>query len=308
MGRSRKQGAGFPSAAQALCARDALDAVAKLANWKPRVAAQKLSSGNVVSGRGVAVGGLNGTWAAVVADIQVDKQTGKIAVKDLYGAEQAGFAVAPEQLINQMIGCLITGASRALYEQVVSNTKRVTSLDWVSYPTIRFKDAPRTHVVSVERYDLQPHGSGEPTLVPVPAAIANAFFDATGVRIRESPDHAGPRPCGPEGRRIALEARQWRRACAVSGVGSPAAVGHAALADVAQAPSGRWPGRWRVLPARLHVEDVYATRTSVGAVAVLPHRSGEVRDFVASMRRRYPAPRAGPGGRLPVGSASAYLA
>jgi CO/xanthine dehydrogenase Mo-binding subunit len=168
-------------------AGDALEAVAKLANWQPRVAAQNLKSGDVVSGRGVAIGGLNGTWASVIAEIDVHRSTGKIVVKDLYGAEQAGFAVAPEQLRNQMIGCLVTGASRALLEQVVSNTSRVTSLDWVTYPTIRFKDAPRTHVVSVERYDLQPHGSGEPTLVPVGAAIANAFFDATGVRIRESP-------------------------------------------------------------------------------------------------------------------------
>jgi nicotinate dehydrogenase subunit B len=180
-------GATVLSDVQALRARDALDAVAKLASWTPRVAAQNRQKGNVVSGRGVAVGGLNGTWAAVIADIDVDKQSGKIVVKDLYGAEQAGFAVAPEQLRNQMIGCLVTGASRALLEQVVSNTKRVTSLDWVAYPTLRFKDAPRTHVVSVERHDLQPHGSGEPTLVPVPAAIANAFFDATGIRIRESP-------------------------------------------------------------------------------------------------------------------------
>jgi CO/xanthine dehydrogenase Mo-binding subunit len=175
------------SDAEADRARNALDAVAKLANWQPRVSASNLETGDVVTGRGVAVSGLNGTWSAVVADIEVNKKSGKIRVNDLYGAEQAGFAVAPEQLRNQMIGCLCTGTSRALFEQVVYNSKRVTSLDWVTYPTLRFKDAPRTHVVSVDRTDLQPHGSGEPTLVPVGAAIANAFFDATGVRIREAP-------------------------------------------------------------------------------------------------------------------------
>jgi CO/xanthine dehydrogenase Mo-binding subunit len=180
-------GAAVLSDVEAGRALDALNAVAKLADWKPRVAASQLESGNVVSGRGLAVGGLNGTWSAVVADIKVNKRTGKIHVTDLYGAEQAGFAVAPEQLRNQMIGCLVTGTSRALYEQMTTDRKRVTSLDWVTYPTIRFKDAPRTHVVSVERFDLQPHGSGEPTLVPVGAAIANAFFDATGVRIRQAP-------------------------------------------------------------------------------------------------------------------------
>jgi CO/xanthine dehydrogenase Mo-binding subunit len=86
-----------------------------------------------------------------------------------------------------MIGCLVTGSSRALLEEVRFDTKRVTSLDWVGYPSIRFKDAPRTHVATIQRTDLQPSGSGEPTLVPVGAAIANAFFDATGVRIREAP-------------------------------------------------------------------------------------------------------------------------
>jgi CO/xanthine dehydrogenase Mo-binding subunit len=168
-------------------ARQALEAVAAMAGWKPKVSGSNLQTGKIVSGRGVAVAGLNNTWAAVVADIEVNTQSGKITVKDLYGAEQAGMAVAPEQLHNQMIGCLVTGASRALMEQVVFDTKRVTSLDWVGYPTIRFKDSPRTHVASVQRTDLQPRGSGEPTLVPVPAAIANAFFDATGVRLREMP-------------------------------------------------------------------------------------------------------------------------
>jgi nicotinate dehydrogenase subunit B len=90
-----------------------------------------------------------------------------------------------------MVGCLVTGTSRALCEEVTFDTKRITSLDWVTYPTIRFKDAPRPHVVTVQRTDLQPTGSGEPSLIPVGAAIANAFFDATGVRIRESPMTAG---------------------------------------------------------------------------------------------------------------------
>jgi CO/xanthine dehydrogenase Mo-binding subunit len=168
-------------------ARQALDTAAQLASWQPRVAASNLGSGEVVRGRGVATGGLNATWAAVVAEIEVNRKTGKIRVLDLYGAEQAGFSIHPEGVENQMVGCLVTGASRALLEGVRFDTKRITSLDWVGYPTIRFKDAPRTHVKSVQRADLQPQGSGEPTLVPVPAAIANAFFDATGVRIREVP-------------------------------------------------------------------------------------------------------------------------
>ena len=88
------------------------------------------------------------------------------------------------------------GLSRALHEAVVFDKKGVTSLDWVTYPMIRFKDAPTVHIHGLTRTDVpatrqgpgsRTTGSGEPALSPVPAAVANAFFDATGVRIREAP-------------------------------------------------------------------------------------------------------------------------
>ena len=87
------------------------------------------------------------------------------------------------------------GLSRALYEQVDFDKKGVTSLDWVTYPMIRFKDAPKIHIHGLSRTDVpdpqgpgsRTTGSGEPALSPVPAALANAFFDATGVRLREAP-------------------------------------------------------------------------------------------------------------------------
>ena len=79
------------------------------------------------------------------------------------------------------------GASRALHEEVPFNRRRSTALDWVSYPILRFKDAPRVSTTIVQRKDLASTGSGEPPSVPVAAAIANAFFDATGVRITTAP-------------------------------------------------------------------------------------------------------------------------
>ncbi len=82
---------------------------------------------------------------------------------------------------------LIMGTSRTLYEEVAFNTARTTSLDWVTYPILRFKDHPTVKVKVVQRTDLAPTGSGEPPVVPLAAAIPNAFFDATGVRIREAP-------------------------------------------------------------------------------------------------------------------------
>jgi CO/xanthine dehydrogenase Mo-binding subunit len=166
-----------------------LEAVAKLSAWRPKVAASQLQSGDIVRGRGIAIGTINNviTMAAVVADVEVNTRTGKILVKDIWAAENVGLTVSPAGVHNQMIGCLVTGASRALCEQMTFDTKRVTSLDWVTYPSLRFRDSPRAHVMTVEQRDVQPTGSGEPSLIPVGAAIANAFFDATGVRVREAP-------------------------------------------------------------------------------------------------------------------------
>jgi nicotinate dehydrogenase subunit B len=166
---------------------DALSAVAKAASWKPAVSASKLASGDVVTGRGVAIGGFAGSYPAIVADITVDKRTGVIRVDHLYAAQDAGTTVNPASVENQMVGCLVQGASRALIEAVRFNKVRQTSLDWVSYPILRFKQAPAVTTVVLQRLDQPSSGSGEPTTAAVAAAIANAFFDATGVRLYRMP-------------------------------------------------------------------------------------------------------------------------
>jgi CO/xanthine dehydrogenase Mo-binding subunit len=166
---------------------DALVAVAKLANWQPRVANSVKQSGDVVTGQGIAIGGFASSQAGTVAKITVNKKTGKILVNDLYGAQVAGLSVAPSMIENQISGNLIMGTSRALFEEVAFSKTNVTSLDWVTYPILRFADHPNVHYAVVQRTDLQPTGSGEPPHAPVAAAIANAFFDATGVRLYEAP-------------------------------------------------------------------------------------------------------------------------
>ena len=165
----------------------ALNAVAQAANWKPAVSASKLASGNVVTGRGVAIGGFAGSYPAIIADITVNKKSGVITVDHLYAAQDAGTTVNPASVENQMEGCLVQGCSRALLEEVRFNTVRQTSLDWNSYPILRFKDAPSVTTVVVQRLDQPSSGSGEPTTAAVPAAIANAFYDATGVRLYRMP-------------------------------------------------------------------------------------------------------------------------
>jgi nicotinate dehydrogenase subunit B len=164
-----------------------LDAVTKAANWQPKVAASSLGAGNLVSGRGVALGGFASTQVGIVADIELNKKTGKINVTHLYAAQINGLTISPGLVENQMSGNLIQGLSRGLLEEITFDKSRVTSLDWVTYPILRFKDSPPVTTVSIQRTDLPSTGSGEPVNAPVAAAVANAFFDATGVRIRVAP-------------------------------------------------------------------------------------------------------------------------
>jgi CO/xanthine dehydrogenase Mo-binding subunit len=179
----------------------ALENVAKAAKWQPRVAASSLSKANVVTGRGVAFGTFSNTRAAGIVEIEVNKQTGKILVKNVYYAADNGYVVFPDGLHNNEEGAIIQGIGRGLHEQVDFNRSMVTSQDWVTYPILRFVEAPKLHLVVQSRTDVPVNdagatvaasgarstGGGEPGTVPMPAAIANAFFDATGLRIREMP-------------------------------------------------------------------------------------------------------------------------
>jgi nicotinate dehydrogenase subunit B len=165
-----------------------MDAAVQAAGWQPQVAPSGLSNASVVTGRGFAFGrhGSAG-YSGAVAEIEVNKKTGKITAKHIYSALDAGLAINPALIENQMSGAVIQGVSRALYEAVSFNRTNVTGLDWVTYPILRFKDAPKVTTVVVNRKDELPLGAGEPAHPANVAAIANAFFDATGVRLREAP-------------------------------------------------------------------------------------------------------------------------
>jgi CO/xanthine dehydrogenase Mo-binding subunit len=163
------------------------NALQSISNWQPRVAGSNLSSAKVVTGRGIAFVFSGGSYAGTVADVDVDKKTGKITVKHLYVAFDGGLTINPALVENQMVGGNIQAVSRLLSEEVGFDKNRVTSLDWVSYPVLRFKDHPSVTTAVVQRTDQAPGGAGEPAMEPTPAAVANAFFDATGVRIREAP-------------------------------------------------------------------------------------------------------------------------
>jgi len=122
-----------------------------------------------------------------VADIEVELSTGKIMARHLYGAIDAGLAVNPGCLENQISGMLVQAASRMLKEEVTFNSTNVTSLDWDSYPILRIEECPEVTAVVVQHLDQKSSGGGEELMGPAAAAIANALFDATGVRLREYP-------------------------------------------------------------------------------------------------------------------------
>jgi nicotinate dehydrogenase subunit B len=127
------------------------------------------------------------TLLAAIAEVEVDKTTGNVAVKRMTIAHDCGLIINPDGLKFQIEGNVIQGTSRALMEEVKFDATGLKSLDWKSYPVIRFKDIPEVESVLISRPELPALGAGEPSIVPVPAAIANAIFDAIGVRLREAP-------------------------------------------------------------------------------------------------------------------------
>jgi nicotinate dehydrogenase subunit B len=166
---------------------DALRAAAKQAGWQSRPSPAPAGSGSVASGRGVGLSGLSGTVVAQVADIEVEKTTGKITVKKITVAHDCGLIVNPDGLRNQIEGNVVQGMSRALLEEVQFDSEGIKNLDWSSYPIVRFEDVPDVDIVLINQPTMPTFGAGEASTVAVMAAIANAIFDATGVRLREIP-------------------------------------------------------------------------------------------------------------------------
>jgi nicotinate dehydrogenase subunit B len=124
---------------------------------------------------------------AAVAEVEVDRTAGNVTVKRMTIAHDCGLIINPDGLKFQIEGNVIQGTSRALMEEVKLDAIGVKSLDWNSYPVIRFVDVPEVDIVLINHPENPALGAGEPSIVPVPGAIANAIFDAVGVRLREVP-------------------------------------------------------------------------------------------------------------------------
>ncbi len=170
--------------------RDAavLKAAAEKAGWQSRPSPRRDQTGNTVSGRGIAYSQRNGTTCAIVAEVEVDRRSGKIWARKFTVAHDCGQIINPDGLVHTIEGNIIQGISRTLWEEVTFDSKNVTSIDWLTYPILDITETPEAiDCVLINRPELAPTGAGEPSIRPVAAAIANAIFDATGVRIRRVP-------------------------------------------------------------------------------------------------------------------------
>ena len=166
-----------------------LTAAAEKAKWQSRPSGSARASGDIAHGRGVAMlGSDTDTNVAGIFEVAVNRRTGVVRVERVTISQDCGLVVNPGAVRNQIEGGVIQSISRALKEEVKFDRSRVTSLDWASYPIVRFSEIPdEIDIVLLDRPDLPPMRVGEPASESVWPGVANAVFDALGVRIRQLP-------------------------------------------------------------------------------------------------------------------------
>jgi len=148
-----------------------------------------LGTSNLLVGRGIAYMRYKQmeNYVAMAMEVAVNPSTGQIQVRRVTCSHDCGLVVNPDGLRNQVEGCIVQTLSRALHEEVKFDRSRVTSVDWTTYPILRFPEAPAVDVILIDRPNEALVGAGEAATAPVAAALANAVFDATGVRLRTVP-------------------------------------------------------------------------------------------------------------------------
>ena len=158
--------------------------------WEGRPSPNRRTvNGNILTGRGFAYVRYKQAenYVAIAMEVAVDRASGKITVRRVTCAHDGGLIVNPDGLRNQIEGSILQTLSRTLHEEVKFDKSRVTSIDWASYPILSLPEVPSVEVALIDRPTLAPLGAGEAATAPVAAALGNAVFDATGVRLRKVP-------------------------------------------------------------------------------------------------------------------------
>ena len=127
------------------------------------------------------------TYVGAVADVEVNKASGEIRVTRFSIVHDCGQIINPDGARNQIEGSVIQTISRTLLEEINFNRSTITSRDWATYPILAFPNIPEIDIELISRPHEKPWGVGEATAALVPAAISNAVFDATGIRLRSVP-------------------------------------------------------------------------------------------------------------------------
>lgn len=224
-------------------AADLVRATAERAGWVPHTKPQQQEpDGEFLKGQGFAYAryvhsrfpGFGAAWAAWVADVEVNRNTGEVHVRRVVVGHDAGLMINPAGVKHQIHGNVVQTTSRALKEKVEVDTRTntVATKEWGSYPILNFREVPVIDVMMMPRPDQPPQGAGESSSVPGTAAIANAIFDATGIRFRQppfTPDvvKAALNPPAPEPAEPPRTRRRWwaipgALLAAVAGLGAAA--------------------------------------------------------------------------------------
>jgi nicotinate dehydrogenase subunit B len=187
---SKDDDSGFKRARSIACLKAAADAF----KWDARPSPKAAGSGEILTGRGIAYTYRSQTVVAQIAEVEVNRRTGRVWVKRIVCAHDCGLVINPEALRRTLEGGVLHSLSRTLHEEVRFDTEKVTSVDWATYPTMTHLDTPESIEIVIvngdpnpKRADLPHYGAGETVCKPTLAAIANAIFDATGVRLRRVP-------------------------------------------------------------------------------------------------------------------------
>ncbi|HVJ28941.1 MAG TPA: molybdopterin cofactor-binding domain-containing protein, partial [Gammaproteobacteria bacterium] len=167
-----------------------VEEVARLSKWQSRPSPSPAGARNgaVLHGRGVSLNSGFGGYVATVCEVEVERATGRVWPRRFFVAHDCGLIINPRGLHGTIEGNVVQGVSRTLFEEVRFDERNVLSVDWATYPILEIGDVPESiEIATINRPEEASGGAGEPAHVTIPAAIANAVFDATGVRIRRLP-------------------------------------------------------------------------------------------------------------------------